>query len=163
MWNETWKHFQEILATILIKHQLSTKCRWGSHNSLPAVYDRCGPVTTHFILGSASVSAWLHGGWTFHAITLPLHPACILLLSLQTLMLRSVRRFLLWLKWYCLPWVVRCWEEILVLGTTDDDYDDPDKECSSSSKYPSSHQLLHQNIQDVPEGMCQTSGECSLS
>jgi len=51
-------------------------------------------------------------------------------------MLRSVRRFLLRLKWYCLPCVARVWGEILqyvdlVLGTADDDYDYPDKECSS--------------------------------
>jgi hypothetical protein len=48
-----------------------------AHNSLSSVYDKCGPVTAAFTLGSASVSVWLHGGWTFHvgglSTALPYH------------------------------------------------------------------------------------------
>jgi len=101
--------------------QLIASCvwqMWASHNSLH----------TGICLSFHMTSWWMD---IPHFITLPLHPASILLLPQQTRMLRRVRQFLLWLKWYCLPWVPRCWGEILVFGRADDDYDDPDKECCS--------------------------------
>jgi len=122
---------QEILATLLIKHQLSTKCRWGSQLIASCVWQMWA---SHNSLHTGICLSFYMTSWWMdipHFITLPLHAASILLLPQQTLMLRSVRQFLLWLKWYCLPWVPRCWGEILAFGTADDDFDDPDKECSS--------------------------------